>query len=377
MALLREKAPNSIKQVQLKSLTGYKLACDASMAIYQFLISTQGFNKGYGGLVELTDKDGNLTGHLQGLFSRSIMMMENGIKPIWVFDGKAPELKQELLNERKMKKEIAEEKLAKAEEEQDEEAVLKFAGQTVRVTKQMTDDAKKLIKLLGLPCIESPAEAEAQCTYLVKDGIAYGVASEDMDCLTFGADKLVRGFNSKDEPVTIISLKEVLKELDVTMDQFIDICILCGCDYTTSISNIGPTKAYNYIKEHKDIEGVLEFVDYDNVNNNKKKKFEYDINNFKFKEARKEFTSPNILRKEDLALTFGKPNEEEIKKFLIEEKGFAENRVVSALNRLESAKNKANQGRLDNFFKVKEIITSSKAKVEEKPSTLKKTAKKK
>ena len=104
MALLREKAPNAIKQMQLKSLTGYKLACDASMSIYQFLISTQGFNKGFG-LSELQDKDGNLTGHLQGLLSRSIMMMENGIKPIWVFDGKPPEMKAKELEKRKEMKE--------------------------------------------------------------------------------------------------------------------------------------------------------------------------------------------------------------------------------------------------------------------------------
>lgn len=361
MALLREKAPNAIKQMQLKSLTGYKLACDASMSIYQFLISTQGFNKGFG-LSELQDKDGNLTGHLQGLLSRSIMMMENGIKPIWVFDGKPPELKQHLLKERKEKKDMAQEKLAKAEEEEDEEKVLKYAGQNIRVTKQMTEDAKKLIQLLGLPMIEAPGEAEAQCAYLVKDNLAYGVATEDMDCLTFGTDKLIRGFNSKDEPITQVTLKDVLEELEVTMDQFIDICILCGCDYTGSIDNIGPTKAFNFIKEYKTIEGVLEFVDEDNLNNTKKKtKYEYKLENFKYNEAREEFRNPNVLRKDQIKIVFSKPNEVELKKFLIEEKGFAENRVVSALNRLDNAKNKANQGRIDTFFKVNPVEKTKKS----------------
>lgn len=376
MALLREKAPNSIKQVQLKSLTGYKIACDASMAIYQFLISTQGYNN-YG-LSELKDKDGNLTGHLQGLLSRSILMLENGIKPIWVFDGKPPELKLELLKERKDNKESAKEKMNKAIEEDDKDAVLKFAGQTVRVTSQMTEDAKRLIRALGLPCIEAPGEAEAECTYLVKQGHAYAVASEDMDCLTFGTERMIRGFNSKDEPVSIITLKDVLKELEITMNQFIDICILCGCDYTGTISNIGPIKAYNFIKEHETIENVLLFVDDDNLNNTKKKtKYEYSLENFKYDLVRKEFNSPLVLDNTQVNITFSKPDEEEIRKFLIEEKGFSENRINSALSRLESAKNKSNQGRIDSFFKVKEIVPSTNKVVSSKKDEKKEKGNKK
>lgn len=361
MALLKEKCPKAIKNIDLKGLMGYTLACDASMAIYQFLIGTQGYSKGFG-LSELTDNEGNLTGHLQGLFNRSIMLMENGIKPIWVFDGKPPELKRQLLEERKVKKMDAEEKLAKAEEAQDEEQVLKYAGQTVKITKTMTDDAKKLVRLLGLPCIEAPAEAEAQCTYITKYNLAYGVASEDMDCLTFGTPILVKGLNSKDEPVTIIDLKEVLNGLDVSMEQFIDICILCGCDYTGSIDNIGPTKALKFIKDYSNIEGVLEFCDSDNLNNNKKKtKYSYTLENFKYEESRKEFKNPEVLSMEEIKelIQFKSPAVEELKKFLIEEKGFAENRVLSGLKRIENSKDKAAQNRLDSYFVKKGNVTST------------------
>jgi flap endonuclease-1 len=269
------------------------------------------------------------------------------------------------------------EKMNKAIEEDDKEAALKFAGQTVRVTSQMTEDAKRLIKALGLPCIEAPGEAEAQCTYLVKHGHAYAVASEDMDCLTFGTERMIRGFNSKDEPVTVISLKDILKDLEITMDQFIDICILCGCDYTGTISNIGPIKAYNFIKEHERIEKVLEFVDDDNVNNTKKKtKYEYTLDNFKYEEVRKEFNHPLVLDDNQINIAFSKPDEEEIKKFLIEEKGFSENRIISALSRLESAKNKSNQGRIDSFFKVKEIVPSTNKSVSNKKDEKKSNKKK-
>ncbi len=80
--------------------------------------------------------------------------MENGIRPCWVFDGKPPEAKKKVLDERKKNKEKAESQMEVAKDAGDEDRLLKLAGQSVRVTSQMTQDAKKLIKLLGLPCIE-------------------------------------------------------------------------------------------------------------------------------------------------------------------------------------------------------------------------------
>lgn len=365
-ALLKDKCPKALKEIDLKSLVGYKLACDASMSIYQFLISTQGYSKGYG-LSELADKDGNLTGHLLGIFNRSIMMLENGIKPIWVFDGKPPDMKMELLKERKKNKEIASEKLETAKEADDEEAIRKYATQTVKITKQMVDDAKKLVKLLGLPVIEAPAEAEAQCVELAKKGSCYGVVSEDMDCLTFGTPILLNGFNSKDDPVVQIKLDEILKGLDISMPQFIDICILCGCDYTGSIQNIGPTKALGFIKEYDTIENLLEFLDEENKNEKKKQKYVYDLEQFKFKQARDLFITPDVIDAKDVKviiflifkLEFLKPDVENLKKFLIEEKGFSENRVESGLKRIEGSFEKASQVRLDNFFKLKPTVVST------------------
>lgn len=143
-------------------LTGKVVACDASMAIYQFLIATQGFSKiGNPGLMELKDVDGNLTGHLVGLYHRTIQFMENGVKPIWVFDGKPPELKSEELEKRKEMKQAAEEQKDEAMEAGDWEKVKQMAGRSIKITPEMMADAKKLIKMIGCPVIEAPCEAEA------------------------------------------------------------------------------------------------------------------------------------------------------------------------------------------------------------------------
>ena len=70
--------------------------------------------------------------------------------------------------------------------------VRKFKKRNVKITKIMLDDAKKMIRLMGVPVVEAKGEAEAQCVDLVKKGHAYAVASEDMDCLTFGANVQLR-----------------------------------------------------------------------------------------------------------------------------------------------------------------------------------------
>lgn len=274
MSLIQEKAPKSVKMIQMDLLSGKTVACDASMAIYQFLIATQTFSKmGVPGLQELRDADGNLTGHLVGLFHRTIQFMEAGVKPIWIFDGKPPDLKNKELDKRKEMKEKAEESKEKAIEEGDFEKAKQMAGRSIKITKEMMEDAKNLIRIMGCPVIEAPSEAEAQCAELCRMDLAFGVASEDMDSLTFGAKYLLRGFNSKKEPITQIDLKAMLEGFEMTMDEFIDLCIMCGCDYTHSIGNIGPIKAFKLIKEEKNIEGILKVIEKANEDPDKKQKY--------------------------------------------------------------------------------------------------------
>ena len=122
----------------------------------------------------------------------------------------------------------------------------------------MIEDAKTLVRHLGVPLVEAEGEAEAQCAVLCREGKAFATATEDMDALTFGTPFLLRGFNSKKEPITQIELAKVLEGFEMTMTEFVDLCIMCGCDYTKSIHGVGPIKAFKYIKEHGNIEKVLE-----------------------------------------------------------------------------------------------------------------------
>ena len=314
------------------------------------------------GIGELRDSDGNLTGHLVGLFHRTIQFLENGIKPIWVFDGKPPDLKTRVLDQRKETKEKAMEDKENMLESGDFEGAKRMAGRSVKVTWEMMKDAKRLLRLMGCPVVEAPGEAEAQCAYIVKSGLAFATASEDMDSLTFGTKVLLRGFNSKKEPILQIDLDQVLEGFDMSMDEFIDLCILCGCDYTTNINGVGPIKAFKYISHlGGKIENVIRKIERENDNPWKKKKYHIP-ENFFYKEARELFKAPDAIKerkKLEELIKWNKTDEEGMKEFLIGQKGFSETKVESGLKKLKACTHKANQARLDCFFVAGQTKTSS------------------
>ena len=106
MDLIRTYAPSAIKEYDsIEQFVGRTVAIDASLSLYQALANVRHMGS------QLTDSEGNTTSHLFGLFYRSVRLIANNIKPVYVFDGKPPQLKSEELHKRKEKREEAELKL--------------------------------------------------------------------------------------------------------------------------------------------------------------------------------------------------------------------------------------------------------------------------
>ncbi|XP_078446864.1 5'-3' exonuclease family protein isoform X2 [Wolffia australiana] len=339
--LLADNAPKAMKENKFESYFGRKIAIDASMSIYQFLIVV-----GRTGTEMLTNEAGEVTSHLQGMFTRTIRLLEAGIKPVYVFDGQPPELKKQELAKRYSRRADATEDLATALEDGDKESIEKFSKRTVKVTKQHNEDCKRLLRLMGVPVVEAPSEAEAECAVLCKSGKVFAVASEDMDSLTFGAPKFLRHLmdpSSKKIPVMEFEVAKVLEQLELTMEQFVDLCILCGCDYCDSIKGIGGQTALKLIRQYGSIEKILE-----NIN-----KERYHIpENWPYQEARRLFMEPLAgAPDEQSELKWTPPDEEGLIKFLVEENGFNRDRVTKAIEKIRAAKDKSSQGRLESFFK--------------------------
>lgn len=282
-AVIADNAPNAIKALEIKAFFGRKVAIDASMSLYQFLIAVRQQDG-----QQLQNETGETTSHLMGMFYRTLRIVDNGIKPLYVFDGAPPKLKSGELAKRIARNAQASADVAEAKETGTAEDVDKFSRRTVRVTKQHNEEAKLLLKLMGIPYVEAPCEAEACCAQLAKEGKVYAAASEDMDTLCFSAPVLLRHLTfseARKEPISEIQLSKALEGLNMTMDQFIDMCILLGCDYCDPIRGIGPKKALDLVLEHKTIENILESL----------KGSKYEIpDDWPYKDARELFRNPDV-----------------------------------------------------------------------------------
>ncbi|KFB47549.1 AGAP011448-PA-like protein [Anopheles sinensis] len=352
--LIADVAPFAVKEGEMKQYFGRKVAIDASMSLYQFLIAVRAEG------AQLTSVDGETTSHLMGTFYRTIRLLENGLKPVYVFDGKPPDLKSGELNKRAERREEAQKALDKATEAGAVEDMEKFNRRLVKVTKTHVSEAKELLRLMGVPYVEAPCEAEAQCAALVRAGKVYATATEDMDALTFGSTVLLRRLTfseARKMPVQEFTYEKVLKGFELTQDEFIDLCILLGCDYCDTIRGIGPKKAIELINKHRTIEKILENID------TKKYIVPEDWN---YQQARRLFKEPEVQDGASIELKWSEPDEEGLVKFLCGDRQFNEDRIRAGAKKIMKTKNTATQGRLDSFFKVLPSTGTPKRKPDEK-----------
>ncbi|KIK62353.1 hypothetical protein GYMLUDRAFT_164624 [Collybiopsis luxurians FD-317 M1] len=394
--LISEHAPQAIKEHDIKTLFGRKVAIDASMSIYQFLIAVRQRD----GEMLMNDA-GETTSHLMGFFYRTIRIVENGIKPAYVFDGKPPELKKGVLSKRFARREEAKEEGEEAKEVGTAEDVDRFSRRTVKVTKQHNEECIRLLKLMGIPVIVAPSEAEAQCAELARGGKVYAAGSEDMDTLTFNAPILFRHLTfseAKKQPISEINLKVALEGLEMNMSQFIDLCILLGCDYLEPIKGVGPKSALKLIREHGGLKGVVKHLrekwqkaaaeadeeeeeeeepaptsdverpddsDAEEASSSKPKpkakkkggkgKGKGGVSmpeDWPWEEAKELFLKPGVTPADEVELEWKNPDVDGLVQFLVTEKGFNEERVRKGAEKLQRFLNTKQQGRLDGFFTV-------------------------
>ncbi|MCY0862030.1 MULTISPECIES: flap endonuclease-1 [Metallosphaera] len=336
------------RDLNLAEVRGKKVGIDAYNAIYQFLAAIRQYDG-----TPLMNRQGKVTSHLNGVFYRTVNLLEEGIIPIYVFDGKPPELKaQELENRRKMKEE-AEKKLEKAKESGKVEEMRKYSQMTSRLTTDMAKESKELLEYMGVPTVQAPSEGEAEAAYLNAKGITYASASQDYDSLLFGAEKLIRNLTisgkrklpNKDVYVEVkpelIETASLLKKLEITREQLIDIAILVGTDYNPDgVRGIGPKKAYKLIKTYKKIENI------------DKRELPEPIY-FDYEKIRELFLKPQVTLP-STPLELSDPDPSKIIQFLVNENDFNEERVRGTIERLQKAmkeiKDIKRQTGLDQWF---------------------------
>eukprot|EP00531_Pseudo-nitzschia_arenysensis_P010564 CAMPEP_0116138666 /NCGR_PEP_ID=MMETSP0329-20121206/12900_1 /TAXON_ID=697910 /ORGANISM="Pseudo-nitzschia arenysensis, Strain B593" /LENGTH=418 /DNA_ID=CAMNT_0003633657 /DNA_START=113 /DNA_END=1369 /DNA_ORIENTATION=- len=376
--LLSDEAPDCIREVEFKSLHGRKIAIDASMAIYQFLIAVRSGGPNQQAMM-LTNADGETTSHIQGMFNRTIRFLSEGMKPVFVFDGKAPTMKSGELQKRREKRRKAEEELKKAADEDNKEEMDKQSKRLARAGRKENEDCKRLLRLMGVPVVLAPMEAEAEAAALCKAGKVWATGTEDMDALTFATPILIRKLtfanqSAKGAQIQQMNYKKAVEGLGLTHEQFVDLCILLGCDYCDTIKGIGPKTALKLIREHGCIEKIIAAIEDvpkytipknwipDKGNKDETTDDEKEKEN-KDEQVNEKPTPAYVLARElfhnhevdtDVELKWKEPQREELTKFLVEEAGFNPDRVKTQIDKLckSHAANRKPQARMDSFFKV-------------------------
>lgn len=328
---LRDIVPKT--PVRLEDLSGKSIAIDAYNALYQFLAIIRQPDG-----TPLKDSTGKITSHLSGLLYRTSNLLEMGLKPVYVFDGAPPVLKEAEIKRRMKAKEEATIMYEKALARGDLAEARVYAQATSRLKDYMEEDSKKLLSLMGLPWVQAPSEGEAQAAHMTRRGDTDYCASQDYDSLLFGAPKLIRNVTisgrrklpSKNVYVEVVPelvvLNDVLKECAITYEQLIDVGILIGTDFNPDgIKGLGPKTALKLIRENKTLENALPRI----------KNAEFPAEPQRIRDI---FIHPKVV--DNYNLEWKEPNAEGIIDFLCRQKDFSEERVRKALERIQEGAGK-------------------------------------
>jgi flap endonuclease-1 len=317
--------PIIVKQtVSLDELRGRILAVDAPGELYQFLALIR-LRDG----TPLRDSTGRITSHLAGLFYRTTRLIaEHGLRLVFVFDGAPPERKAAEIERRRAVKRRYDEEYADALRAGDLPKAYSKATMTSRLTREMMSDARALLRLMGLPTVQAPSEAEAQAAHMAKSGGAWAAASKDYDALLFGTPRLARFLTISGKeflpsqnafrPIVpeLIELDRLLDVLAITREQLIDLAILVGTDFNEGIKGIGPKKALKLVREHGRIEDMPAEIGEALAD---------------ALDVRRIYLEPNVT--DDYAMTFGEPDVAGVIEFMCTERAFSRDRISAALER--------------------------------------------
>ncbi|HEX2021565.1 MAG TPA: flap endonuclease-1 [Candidatus Thermoplasmatota archaeon] len=325
---------------RLEDFQGKTIAIDGQNALYQFLSSIRQPDG-----TPLKDRKGRVTSHLSGLLYRTANLVEAGIRPVYVFDGRPPELKRATIEERRERKAKAEAEMQEALEEGDTARAFSKAQQTSHLSREMVEESKQLLAALGIPAVQAPGEGEAQAAHMAARGHVWAASSQDYDALLFGAPRLVRNLAVTgkrklpgksiwvDVSPEVVELESVLKELGVTREQLVDAGILVGTDFDPGVKGVGPKRAVKLVRDKGLLVDVLTFLEADVP--------EAD-------QIREIFLKPEVADGYDLA--FRPLDEARVRDLLVREHDFGEDRVKATFPRYAKLHEALKQRSLDAFF---------------------------
>lgn len=234
---LRENCPESIGHIKLEELSGKKIAIDISIYLYKY------------------EADNVL---LENMYLMLATFRHHDIVPVFIFDGKPPAVKKELLQKRRDDKLTAQNEYDELKDKLDNinttnantnannseevqeivSAMNLLKKQFVSISRDKINKVKDLIRAYGATYYDAPGEADALCAMLVITKRVWACLSEDMDLFVYGCNRVIRYLSLTNHNAIIYYTKGILRELNMTQKEFKDVCILSGTDYNMKTNNL-------------------------------------------------------------------------------------------------------------------------------------------
>lgn len=270
---MKKKAPEAYRNVHLSEYQGKSVAIDISGLIYKY---------------KILNKERWLDSFVQLI----LKLRKNLIHPIFIFDGKSPKAKDNEKTKRSQQRKILSEKVFTLRESLDsyyssgeinenllkemkkiegppslgnviginatqlEKRYSQMESQIVKWSEEDIENLHKIFDLLNISHTVSPSEAETLCASFALNGKVSAVVSNDSDVCVYGVQKFLYEINGMNEMCVEIDTSQILRSLELTQEEFVDFCIMCGCDYNDNIPNVGPVNAYKLIKQYHSIDNL-------------------------------------------------------------------------------------------------------------------------
>jgi hypothetical protein len=263
---LRENCSESIRCLNLSELNGKSIAVDISIYLYKY------------------ETDDKLLENMYIMFS---VFHYYGIIPIFIFDGKPPQEKKELLMKRRENREEAKkeyeklkQQLTKTNNNSDEKQEIiasmeLLKKQIVQVSKEKIEKVKSLIRAYGFTYFDAPGEADELCAMLVMKKKVWACLTDDMDLFVYGCPRVLRYLSLLNHQVVLYYTTGILENLNMTHNEFKQICILSGTDYNINADTDNTDnrleltiKYFKAYKEDNNFKSYLDFYDWLTKNTN-------------------------------------------------------------------------------------------------------------
>jgi len=352
--IIKQYCKRAVRETNYREYSGKKIAIDISLTLHRLVIAFRDSNNGN----DLVNNKGEFTSHVFGIKNKTLQLLKNGVLPVYVFDGKPPDIKRKTLADRKIIKMKAQEKLS--EENLNEEDIIKYKKRTYFIKDQDIREIQELLKYMGIPYVQSLSEAELQCAALNINNKVDAVLTEDWDIILFGCKKMLKSSDKKGI-LTEIDTNILLNELELNLEQFIELCILLGTDYSSGIKGMNQITLYNEYKKFKNIDKFFEYIS--NTENKDKYEIPDDLKT-NYLKIKNYYMNANIIDPNSIEIKFEQPNMESLKKLLIDKYNFNEGLTTNDLINIQLYYNN---------FKNGIFIVSKQSKINYSPKTFNRT----